>query len=103
LDMLVLDVLTPHIGFENGAYALHLAGYQHVGDIAASSPEEISKVAGMSQGKVGNIRSFLRKHDLDFGTDATDWQKCRMPKTFSRSNRPDRPRKSIPEFLSLVQ
>jgi hypothetical protein len=103
LDMLVLDVLTPFIGFENGAYALHLAGYQHLGDLAASSPAEISKVAGMSPSKIRKVRSFLRQHDLDYGVDATDWQRCRMPKISSQSGRPDHPRKPVPVFLTVVQ
>jgi hypothetical protein len=103
LDMLVLDVLTPLIGFENGSYALHLAGYQHLGDIATSSPEEISRVAGMSPPKIRKIKSFLRKHDLDFGADTTDWQSCRMPKIFGRADRHDHRRKPIPAFLSVVR
>jgi len=42
LDMFVMDVLTPVLGFENGTYALYLAGYKYVGDIVASLPEEIA-------------------------------------------------------------
>jgi len=103
LDMLVLDVLTPLIGFENGAYALHLEGYQHLGDLAASSPEAISKVPGMSTSKISKIRSFLRHHGLDFGVDTTDWQHCRMPKIFSQPSRPHFSSRPVPAFLTVVQ
>jgi hypothetical protein len=74
LDLFLMDKLTGAIGFERGTYALFLAGYKYAADIAASSPEIILKVEGMTEWKLSRIKQFLRRHGLTFGTDIAEWR-----------------------------
>jgi ERCC4-type nuclease len=101
LDIFIMDELTSLIGFENGTYALYLAGYRYIADIVASSPDEIIKVRGMSARKMNRIRSFLRKQSLEFGADVSEWQayKARNASETSRQLGPGNVSRRIPRLV----
>jgi hypothetical protein len=74
----VMDVLTPVLGFENGTYALHCAGYEYIGDIAISKRSDIASVTGITENKMKRLRSYLRKFNLTFETQPTaEWSEWR--------------------------
>lgn len=100
-DMFTMNVLTEVIGFEMGSYALHCAGYQHIGRIVSADPEAILNIPGINVRKLRKISSFLRRHDLSFGMDTRDWMNARerRPKACGCVPEPGRSRWPKPKLV----
>jgi hypothetical protein len=73
LDLFTMDVLSTIIGFEEGSLELARAGYRYVGHIAASQPEALLAVKGMTPWKLKRIEGYLRRIGLTFGMDTSEW------------------------------
>lgn len=69
VDGLILEVLSPLIGFDPGARTLHRAGIVWVDQLLLTTEEELLALPGIGRKRVQKIQAFLWQHQLKLGRD----------------------------------